>query len=361
VIINATNISGSLTGIARYSLALSRYLLQHWEYPFTLYVNALGKPHLGELADSMQVRTTSPALSPDHRFRGHLARMAWTSTLPARHRGSWIFNTSQLEVCPARRQQIVTVHDVIPLMFPQHNLKQHFYFKYALPKVLRRCAAIITVSEASKTMLQEHYALPASKIHVIHNGVAQTFFEPIERQETTTPYVLYVGRPTPAKNLRGLFRGFERLRNEHGHNVRLKMAIGSQTPRRLPSDSLMQHIDLLPPQDDAQLAQLYANAEALLLPSHYEGFGLPPLEAMACGCPAVVSNLSSLPEVCGDAAIYVTPTDPGSIADGIHKILSDSQLRTELIEKGRQHAEQFTWERSAQKHIEVLEQTMMGM
>jgi glycosyltransferase involved in cell wall biosynthesis len=107
--------------------------------------------------------------------------------------------------------------------------------------------------------------------------------------------------------------------------------------------------------DDNQLVELYRNAALLSFPSFYEGFGLPPLEAMACGCPVVVSNVASLPEVCGDAAYYVDPYNVESIAEGMYKVLTDEALRQGLIEKGFARARFFSWEKSAKKHIEVFQ------
>ena len=103
---------------------------------------------------------------------------------------------------------------------------------------------------------------------------------------------------------------------------------------------------------------LYRNALLLVFPSLYEGFGLPPLEAMACGCPAVVSNVASLPEVCGEAAYYVDPYDIDSIAAGIYRVAKDDQLRKDLIERGLERAKLFTWEKSAKEHIKIFEELL---
>ena len=109
---------------------------------------------------------------------------------------------------------------------------------------------------------------------------------------------------------------------------------------------------------DKELGELYNLATLFVYPSMYEGFGLPPLEAMACCCPVVASNVASLPEVCGDAALYVDPHDVNSIAEGIHKVLTDDDLRQSLIEKGLERAKLFSWEKSAKEHIKVFEEVL---
>jgi len=160
------------------------------------------------------------------------------------------------------------------------------------------------------------------------------------------------------KNLGGLIKAFKILTNKY--KLGLKLVLTCQK-RDVPFDlikSVEKHIEFAGYVSEDQLARLYQEALLFAFPSLYEGFGFPPLEAMAHGCPIVVSNVASLPEVCGDAAYFVDPHDEESIADGIYQVATNSTLRETLIQKGLKRAKLFTWEESGKKHIKVFEEIL---
>jgi len=132
MIINATNAGSRLSGIGKYSLSLSQYFLQYWNYPFKLFVNSRGIMHLKNLKDESRIKLVNRCVSPDYGFNGHLLRLLWTNKLSLQDQNDIIFNTSQLEGCLYHKRQIITVHDLIPLIFQQYHKKQYHYFRFFL-------------------------------------------------------------------------------------------------------------------------------------------------------------------------------------------------------------------------------------
>lgn len=210
--------------------------------------------------------------------------------------------------------------------------------------------------------------VPSIKISVIYEAaderfvplpLAQTRAEVCQKYHLPESYILFVGTIEPRKNVDGLIRAFHHLRNKYGVNdTALVIAGGSgwlynETLELIRQLNLEQSVVLVGRVVDEELHKLYVAARCHVLAAHYEGFGLPPLEAMACGTPTIVSNVSSLPEVVGDAALLVDPSNWEEIAVAIHRLLSDDQLHAELREKGLQRARYFNWESAARRTMEV--------
>lgn len=357
MIINATNIGQRLTGIGRYPLSLSRYFIEHWDYPFQLFINKHALTHFQKIENKYKIKVIDGSVAPDFGFRGHLLRFLWANKLGFQNPKELIFNTSQMEGCFLNKNQVITVHDLIPLIFPQYHKKQYFYFKYMLPVILKKTAKILTGSHHTKQLIMNFYKISEPKISVIPYGVSDFFLAQIPRQNKQN-YILYVGRLSPEKNIEGLIKAFGMFMDEHPTGLKLKVT-GDKKQLGFPINQRIRNkIEFIGHPNDDRLAALYRNASLLAFPSLYEGFGLPPLEAMACGCPVVVSNVASLPEVCGDAAQYVDPHNIDSIAEGIHKVLTDEALRLSMIEKGLKRTRLFSWKKSAQEHIKVFEEAL---
>src|SRR3954454_3170856 len=261
-----------------------------------------------------------------------------------------------------RAHSVVTIHDCIHLMFPQYlpNRVAYTYARMAMWSAARRSDCILTVSQASKRDILHFFAVPPEQIEVIYNAIDERFsVEPHEdaiarvreRYQLDQRFVLYVGNIKPHKNLVRLIEAFAALRQGELDDLKL-LIIGdeiSKLPalrRAVHSLKLHKHVRFLGYLPDETLAILYRLAAVFVFPSLYEGFGLPPLEAMASGTPVVTSNVSSLPEVVGDAAVLVDPTEPESIADGLRRVLSDPALAASLVERGLARAAEFSWERS---------------
>ena len=263
--------------------------------------------------------------------------------------------------CPS----VVTVHDCIHLMFPQY-LPNRFAYSYARTSIrmaARRATRILTVSESSKRDILRFCRIPPDKVTVIYNAIDDRFREPPpaeeierirERFQLHEPFVLYVGNVKPHKNLERLIEAIHHL-HENGYDSLKLLVIGSdiskyaELRRAVHRYNLHKYVRFLGFMPDATLAVLYRLAAVFVFPSLYEGFGLPPLEAMASGAPVVTSNVSSLPEVAGDAAVLVDPRDPRAIADGIRRVLTEPGLRETMRAKGLARAADFSWDRSIRR------------
>jgi glycosyltransferase involved in cell wall biosynthesis len=264
---------------------------------------------------------------------------------------------------PATRcRAVVTIHDCIHLMFPQYlpGSLAHFYARASMWSAVKKADRVMTVSEASKRDILRFFDIPPEKVAVIHNAIDERFLaEPDEermerikqRYQLDHPFLLYVGNIKPHKNLERLVEGFAKARHKGLGDVRL-VIVGDQHSKYPPlrqavhRHRLDKDVRFLGFQPYDMLAVFYRLARAFVFPSLYEGFGLPPLEAMACGTPVVTSNVSSLPEVAGDAAVLVDPYDTDSIADGITRAVTDDRLREELTRRGLARAREFSWTES---------------
>jgi glycosyltransferase involved in cell wall biosynthesis len=264
---------------------------------------------------------------------------------------------------------VVTIHDCIHLRFPQYlpSRAALYYARAMMSIAARRSRRVLTVSQASKDDILHYLRVPADKVEVIHNAIdTRLAGEPTpdevervrERFLLTAPFVLYTGNIKPHKNVDRLIEAFSILRQRGSQDVKL-LIIGDEVSkypnlRRLVHRfQLHQHVRFLGFVPDATLAVLYRQAAAFVFPSLYEGFGLPPLEAMAAGAPVITSNVSSLPEVVGDAAILIDPMDAGAIANAMARVLGDPRLREDLIRRGRERVKAFSWTRSVARVRQV--------
>jgi glycosyltransferase involved in cell wall biosynthesis len=277
---------------------------------------------------------------------------------------------------PATRcRSVVTIHDCIHLMFPQYlpGRLAHAYARASMWSAVRKSDRILTVSEASKRDILRFFDIAADKVAVIYNAIDERFLASADeermdlirqRYQLDHPFLLYVGNIKPHKNLERLIDAFGRVRGGAVSDLRL-VIIGDEISKYPPlrqavhRHRLDKYVRFLGFQPHDTLAAFYRLARAFVFPSIYEGFGLPPLEAMACGTPVVTSNVSSLPEIAGNAAILVDPYDPASIADGITRAVTDEPLRAVLIERGLARARGFSWTQSVSAihriYMEVLE------
>jgi glycosyltransferase involved in cell wall biosynthesis len=266
-------------------------------------------------------------------------------------------------------RSVVTIHDCIHLMFPQY-LPSRLALAYARTSIMmasKRANRVLTVSESSKRDILRFVDVPADKIDVIYNAYDEQFgVEPREedvvrvreRYQLHDEFVLYAGNVKPHKNLERLIDAFHIVRNRGLDHLKLVL-IGDEISkyaalrRAVHQHQLHKYVRFLGYLPEATLAVMYRLAGVFVFPSLYEGFGLPPLEAMASGTPVVTSNVSSLPEVAGDAAVLVDPYDPVAIADGIYTVLTDEAIRRDLRQKGIARASQFSWEQSVRRVREI--------
>ena len=268
-------------------------------------------------------------------------------------------------LCPTRA--VVTIHDCIHLLFPQY-LPSRLSWRYAhfmMGSAIRRSALVFTVSAASRRDILHFYPwADPDRVQVVPNALDAYLLEDPgeeemervrERYQIRGRFVLYAGNIKPHKNLERLITAFGLLKRRGGcADVKL-VIIGSAEENKYASlrrvvegTGVRQDVRFFGFVPDRTLAALYRLAAVFAFPSLYEGFGLPPLEAMACGTPVVTSRLSSLPEVVGDAAVLVDPYQHEDIADGLARALNDEALRRELVARGRERVKAFSWERSVE-------------
>jgi glycosyltransferase involved in cell wall biosynthesis len=274
-------------------------------------------------------------------------------------------------------RSVVTIHDCIHVMFPQYlpGRLAHAYALGQLWTAAHRSDRILTVSETSKLDILRRFRVPADKVTVIYNAIderlatppAEEDFERVQaRYQLKDPFALYVGNIKPHKNLERLIEAFCELRKEPAFESLKLVIIGDEISkyqalrRAVHRHKLHKHVRFFGFVPLDTLGVLFRLARIFVFPSLYEGFGLPPLEAMYFGTPVVTSNVSSLPEVVGDAALLVDPYDVTSIADGMRRALTDEDLRQWLHERGMARAREFSWKESVARvrgvYGEIMEQ-----
>lgn len=338
IVVNTRILSGRFTGVQRYlSENLSRL----------------------PVGDGIRYVATG-----DFGVRGHM----WEQfVLPFLCKGDLLWSPSNSGPIWTSRQ-VVTVHDVVPLDHPEWlNRKFAAWYKFLLPRLLARCAGIIAISQFTKDRILAHGLAGSDKISVVPNGVDGRFRPlPAEIIETTLraldlpsrKYILAVGSLEPRKNLPRLLAAWRKVETKLDGTAWLVIAGGKgkglvfgdgvglgELPRRV-------HLTGQVP--DKLLPGLYSGATGFAYVSEYEGFGLPPLEAMASGVPVLVSDTSVFPEVVGDAGIMVSPYDVDEIAAGILQLLSGDQRLRELRQLGLERAAMFSWDRTASETLNVL-------
>jgi glycosyltransferase involved in cell wall biosynthesis len=264
---------------------------------------------------------------------------------------------------------IVSIMDVIHISCApyRHSARSYLYARPMLNFAARKADHVVTVSNYSKAQIVEALGIPETKITVIHCGVGAEFHPDYDKTECKSmvarlgisrPYLLYVGNLKPHKNVSTLLQAVAQLHGRKklshelvivGDDARWKRTIVDECVRLGVADQVV----FVPYVSQALLPKIYAAADLLVMPSNAEGFGLPIVEAMACGTPVACSQAASLPEVAGDAAAYFDPEDAENLAETIERLAHSSDLRESLRAKGLQRAKQFTWQEFTRKHIEV--------
>lgn len=269
------------------------------------------------------------------------------------------------------KNSIVTVHDIAFELFEGiYTGFMQQYQRWTSRFAVRHAAKVITISQSTKNDLVKVYKVDPEKIQIIPLGFDKDIFQPLTYEQAQSSldrfglvyqkYILFVGTLQPRKNISSLVNAFVKLKKEHHIEEKL-VIVGKRgwlwepiEEKIRQANKLTSGIKYLDYVEQSDLNSIIAGASLLTLPAFYEGFGLPPLEAMASGVPVVVSNVSSLPEVVGDAGKLIDPNSVDSIAAGLLEVLTDKELRKQMIEKGFMQANKFTWEETGKNTLKVL-------
>ncbi len=372
LLVNLSFLITKPTGHTNYAVNLLPYL-----QPLnpTLLISPLPNPY----EDAQPCAPTSydcypvPAnLTPEQGTKGHLRRLLWTQLqLPQIYKelrrqsppqaSRLLFSPIPEAPLYANCRYIVTVHDLIPLRFPRLLSPLTPYHRYYIPQVLAQAQHVICNSTATAEDAIDFLQIPASKITPIPLAYNANRFRMDEYigNYKGRPYFLYIGRHDPHKNLQRIIAAFAAIPGCRESELWL---VGSPDRRYTPKLKaqvehlgITEQVNFLDYVPDNQLPQILHQAIALVFPSLWEGFGLPVLEAMACGTPVITSNLSSLPEVAGDAALLINPYKIEEIAAAMQAIVTDAELRSQLSRLGIARASQFSWQKTGLATVEVLE------
>ena len=368
------------TGTETYSLHLIRALLnQGTGHRFRLYFNQAPAP--GLFPEGVETRAM-----PFARLWTHVRLSCEMQAAPP----DVLFVPSHVLPLIHPPRSVVTVHDLGFQYYPEaHTLFQNLYLRWSTRYNARTATRIVADSEATCRDLLRAYAVPADRIVVVYPGRDESLAPVMDPQKLdavrvryglSTRYVLYVGTLHPRKNLVRLVKAFAALlgtlnsTSEHGAGGRfdgeggLQLVLAGQKGwlyekihgevRKLGLEDRVVFTGYMP---EADLPSVLSGALAFAFPSLYEGFGLPVLEAMACGTPVVCSNVSSLPEVAGDAAMLIDPLDVDALAVAMYQVITDGALRDKLVEQGMEQIRRFSWRQCASQVLEVLEDAGRGL
>ena len=301
-------------------------------------------------------------MTPTQGSKGHFRRLVWTQfQLPRIYhqlKANLIYSPLPEAPLYCDCRHIVMCHDLIPLRFPKLTSPLTNYFRYIIPTVLNQAEHIICNSKATAQDIVDFYGIAASKITPILLGYDAANFYP-HKQEPNCPYFLYLGRHDPYKNLHGLIAAFAAMSNCRDYQLWLAGSTDDRFTPKLQQQArelgVLERVKFLDYLDYHELPVVISNAIALVFPTFWEGFGLPVLEAMACGTPVITSNLASLPEITGDAAILINPYHTTEITRAMQSLAEDEKMRSHLSSLSLQQARKFSWSKTGEATKLVLE------
>jgi len=363
--INASKIYDVHTGVGRYTSNLSRSILKT-DSKNDYYLYTPGRVGNADVAEIEGSDLEKPAVF----IQNNTLRILWEQmVLPMYSRKDRLdlfhYTDHALSLLFRKCPIIITVHDIAYLRLPNLlNTSRKVYKKNILQISIKKAEVIIVDSYATKKDIVEYFGIREGKIRVIHLGV-EGRFRPINNVESfrlknnlPSKMILNVGTLEPRKNVVSLIKAFNELRKKGFKDYKLVIAgnkgwLYEEIFKEVIHSDLEREVLFLGVVKDKDLPVLYNCADIFVYPSLYEGFGLPPLEAMACGIPVITSNTSSLPEVIGDAGIMVDPTDINSLCESMYILLKDKELWNRMRNMGLERSKLFSWDKTAEKILKV--------
>lgn len=362
VLIDSISLLSPLTGIGRYTYEISKYLKTKDELDLSFFYGYHSKK-LIEQSEKSNIKNFKSIITKNQ-FVKKLARKIlfyYSDVFPKTYDVYWTPNFIPNPGIKAKKI-ITTIHDFSFILHKDHHPKERIeYFKNNFYKNIYNSDMIITGSNFTKDEILKRLDFDESKIKVIYHGINHNIFKviknPNSKNKLPSKFILSVGSIEPRKNLLGLLKAYNNMDKSIKEEYKLVL-VGfkgwGNTEIMDIIDNNQDNIHYIGFISDEELAKVYNLASLFVFPSFYEGFGLPPLESFACGTPVISSNLSSMPEICQDAAIYINPYNDKNIKEKIEMVLKDKKLQKDMINKGLNRAKSFTWEKSAEKHKEYL-------
>lgn len=363
IIIETLALLGNLSGIGRYTYEISKCVSQHTAYNWNFFYGYTSQK-LISAKDSETQKYIRSLITKNVFIKKWIRKSLYffIGIFSSRYDLYWQPNFIPTKSIKAKKV-IATVHDFSWELYAEFQPKERVnHFKDNFYKQITKCDHIITGSYFTKEEIIQRVKCSPDKISVIYHGINHTIFHPNgQKKFDGQKYILAVGSIEPRKNLKNLLLAYTQFEEAFKARYHLYL-VGDKGWNNDEIISLIEGMKCwVHPTgfvNDEKLAEYYRNASIFVYPSFYEGFGIPPLEAMACGTAVVISNTSTLPEVCSDAALYCNPHDVNDIKEKIEVVLSDEALRKELISRGLEHAKKFSWEKSAKEHLEIFQKVL---
>ena len=357
------------TGVGHYTLELARALALN--FPTDQFELVSPKPFAGSFVEENELSNLAFVKAKSSSIRGHW----WSVGMPlyARRASFDLFHGTNFELpLWKNRRTVLTVHDLSTLLYPElHRQPLVRRARLRLPLAVKTATAIVTPTETVKRELCQHLKVKPERVIAIHEA-PRTFFRSVPDAESAAirnrlrvedDFLLFVGTLEPRKNLLTLLNAFAQIVRDTSLRPQLVIVGGegwlmSETESFVKSSGISERLLFAGYLQDEELRALYSSCKAFIYPSIYEGFGLPPLEAIACGAPVIASRIAALQEVLGDAAILVDPFDNDSLARAVLDLFEGDQRRQKLRSAGLKHAARFSWDQTARLTYEVYERVV---
>lgn len=364
ILVDSLALLGSLTGIGRYNYEIIKYISNLNSYDLSYFYGYISKNLVHTKSDT-HLKSIRNIITKNYIIKSLIRKimLKLIAFFSPSYDLYWQPNFIPIPLIKAKKT-VVSVHDFSWEHYPEYHPKERIeYFKSHFYHSIQYCDHIITGSHYTKQEIIERIGMSTEKITVIYHGIDHKVFFPRPKCTKSQHFILAVGSIEPRKNLKNLLLAYNMLDESLKKQYHL-ILVGAAGWK---NQDIMELITTMQPfvsysgyVDDETLAQLYSDATLFVYPSFYEGFGIPPLEAMASGTPVISSNASTLPEVCADAAYYIDPNDTEAISMAMNIFLNNQSLQEDYIKKGLMRAKFFSWEKSGQEHNKLFESLLQS-